>query len=176
MCFKTDRDQKLCLSSEIEPLEDENPSKFTNFAANSLCKLQWKIKEFEGFLSSRDSISELKHNFWSRSVLKHISYVYTIDSACFWTSGTHEIEVAEFFIPNPPSPLHSSSNRLQISFSDFRLRYGAAPNIPRAPSVRIPSDFLSSRATYLYFRFLNSVWGCCDNDPHGIQVCARPPT
>ena len=107
--------------------------------------------DFQGFLTLEASISELRWYFWSRFLLKRISYVYTIDSACFWTSGTHEIEVAEFFMPNPPSPLPSSSNRLQISFSDFRLRYGAAPNIPRAPSVRIPSFFFCRQVHGSYF-------------------------
>ena len=47
MCFKTDREQKSCLSSEIEPLEVEKPSKFTDFTTESLCKLQYSRTYFD---------------------------------------------------------------------------------------------------------------------------------
>ena len=49
MCFKTDRDQKSRLSSEIEPLQDKKPSKSIDFPTKSLCKLQWEINGFWRF-------------------------------------------------------------------------------------------------------------------------------
>ena len=55
------------------------------------------------------------------------------------------------FSSQTPSSLPFSNNRFQIYFSDFRLRYGAAPNIPRAPSVRIPSFFFCRQVHGSYF-------------------------
>ena len=78
--------------------------------------IQSIILEFWRFSTSRASISELRQYFCSRFVLKHVSYVYTIYSARFWASATHEIETTGFF--HPKHPLHYRSQ-----ITDFKYLF-----------------------------------------------------
>ena len=63
----------------------------------------------EGFLTSRPPISELRQYFWSRFVLKHISQVYTLDSARFWVPWV-PYEKSEGQTVHRPPPSVSFSN------------------------------------------------------------------
>ena len=56
-----------------------------------------KSVNLEGFSTSRGSISKLRHDFWSRSVLKHIPQIYTFDSARFRTISVRSRDTATLF-------------------------------------------------------------------------------
>ena len=72
------------------------------FLPNPFVNYNGKSKDFGGFSSCRGSISELRQDFWSRSVLKHIPQVYTFDSARFRTISVRSRDTATLFGLNPP--------------------------------------------------------------------------